>query len=567
MLQTLLNVGHANVVPRLPKEFEKGQVYTPKFLASWVSMLLKEQLGPKWSGNLLDPACGDGELLVAFRELFPQVRAMGVDIDPKACAAARKRLGSSALLKTADMLDMNCLDSSAEFQEVDAIISNPPWGADILNSPIELRNAGYRLASGQFDSWSVFVEKSLSILRNHGLAAFILPDAIFSLEHASIRKLITENFSILMIARLGEGIFDGVCRGTTVLLIRKERPNSSHEVEAFRLPKSKRSLVVAGKYQMKDLRKLESHMISQCRFMADPNCQWDIDVRSSEQGILGKMEKLGGSWADHLVSGRGVELSKRGVVKRCGDCGRAIPVPTSPRIVECFGCGAVAHSEEMQLEKIVESDSFRQKGFMSFIVGEDVGRYSLSCSRKLKLGVPGINYKNENVYSKERLLIRKTGIGLKATITNRVAISNQVVFHYMPKTEKNRFFLYYVLGVISSRVMFAYHLKKSGENEWRSHPYVTPSSLRSLPIPVPVRGTQMWNQAKAISDQVDTHLRAGGHSLEQDLKIEGLVAGLYHFDKRDIEWTRSTICSAQNLEAVRALGDFDTNSVRPKIIK
>lgn len=47
-------VEHAETnVINLPQGFEKGQVFTPTFLASWVADLLKEQLGEDWSGKIL----------------------------------------------------------------------------------------------------------------------------------------------------------------------------------------------------------------------------------------------------------------------------------------------------------------------------------------------------------------------------------------------------------------------------------------------------------------------------------------------------------------------------------
>ena len=196
---------------------------------------------------------------------------------------------------------------------------------------------------------------------------------------------------------------------------------------------------------------------------------------------------------------------------------------------------------------------------MPLFVGEDIGRYALSCSRQLD--VPGINYKSRDLYSQERLLVRKTGVGLKATVTKRAAASSQVVFHYVPLSKELNFFLYYILGVLSSRVMFAYHLKKSGENEWRSHPYVTPKTLKELPIPAPKKGTQSWRQATEIARRVKKHVRNGGKSKKLDLEIEGLVAGLYKLDHSDLDWVKEVICEAQNLEPMRALSGFDSKSV------
>ena len=550
----------------LPKDFEKGQVFTPTFLASWVAELLRENVGEQWSGRVLDPACGDGELLDAAVVKLPNSKLYGVDIDALATRSARTRLCRSATIQTADMLMSPLAGKSGKPLTFGALVSNPPWGADLLHSRASLKNLGYSLANGQFDSWSLFVEASLKVLDQGGGAAFILPDAIFAPEHMATRAFIAERFSIELIARLGEGIFRGVCRGTTVLVVRNLKPQPKHLVEAFRLAKSERAAVMSGCLDLQEARMRDRHFVPQDRFIADTRSRWDIDVRFSDQKVLERMESEGGDWSELILSGRGVELSKKGFVKICRNCGHATPLPTRPRDVTCAGCSRTAHSNEMLTERIVVSESGCIHGFMPLIVGEDIGRYDLSCSRQIKLGVPGINYKDKDLYGQERLLVRKTGIGLKATVTKKVAASNQVVFHYVPRSKDLSFFLYYVLGVLSSRTMFAYHLRKSGENEWRSHPYVTPKSLAALPIPTPELGTQTWRQAVEIASRVKKHLRYQGRSKKLDLEIEGLVAGLYGLDRSDLGWVKNVICDAQNLEPMRALGEFDASSITIEMV-
>jgi len=148
----------------LPADFEKGQVFTPRFLASWVSLLLAERLGDDWRGRILDPACGDGELLDAALEYLPNAKLVGFDIDTDAVSAAKRRLGSRAKIETRDPLLTRSERMSNKALAIDAIISNPPWGADLLHSSSQLRSFGYSLANGQYDSWSLFVEMSLKTL-------------------------------------------------------------------------------------------------------------------------------------------------------------------------------------------------------------------------------------------------------------------------------------------------------------------------------------------------------------------------------------------------------------------
>lgn len=567
MLTTEKKKNSSAARPNLPAGFEKGQVFTPRFLASWVASLLEERLGRKWDGYLLDPACGDGELLHAAIEQFPKANLLGTDIDADACMAARERLGSFASIRLGDMLLSSAVESASEKDRVGAVISNPPWGADLLHSTDQLRNLGYSLAFGQFDSWSLFVEMSLRMLQKDGYAAFILPDAILSPEHAPTRKLISERYSIELIARLGEGIFKGIYRGTTVLIIRNKKPSPMQSVEVFRLSSAHRRAVLSGDLDLQSIRISERHHIPQERFLSNQGCRWDIDVRANEQDILKKIEAQTGAWTDLFISGRGVELSKRGLIKICNNCGHAVPSPTQPREVECRGCGSVTNSDKMLPQSIVQASDRKLSGFMPLIVGEDIGRYSLSCSRQIKLNVPGINYKNGATYAQERLLIRKTGVGLKATVTKRHAASNQVVFHYVVKNQEHSFLLYYALGVFSSRIMFAYHLRKSGENEWRSHPYVTPKSLKELPIPLPSPGSQTWRQAETIAERVKDHLKRGSKSKRLDLEIEGLVAGLYGLNHSDIRWVKEVICSAQDLEPMRALSEFECSCIEPEIVQ
>jgi hypothetical protein len=53
MLITKLERRFEDAAVSLPVGFEKGQVFTPRFLATWGAVLLKEHLGETWSGNLV----------------------------------------------------------------------------------------------------------------------------------------------------------------------------------------------------------------------------------------------------------------------------------------------------------------------------------------------------------------------------------------------------------------------------------------------------------------------------------------------------------------------------------
>jgi hypothetical protein len=96
-------------------------------------------------------------------------------------------------------------------------------------------------------------------------------------------------------------------------------------------------------------------------------------------------------------------------------------------------------------------------------------------------------------------------------------------------------------------VLLAVHLKRGGELEWRSHPYVTQKTLAELPIPLPQPNTREWHQAAAIAGAVERQLNGD----DCDLEIEALVGGLYGLSCEDMAWVADVLRKAGNLQAIR----------------
>lgn len=547
-----------------------GKVYTPTFLAEWVAETLLDYTELK-KIVAIDPACGEGELLSAIKNKSKKkIEVVGVDLDLKAIAKARTNLKSDSLFFVKDALlpykgvtyDLGW-KKLLKNKSINTLIANPPWGADLLNSKEKLLKGGYSLANGQFDSWDLFIELSLSIVKRAGYLAFIIPDAIFLSEHQGVRKLLNEKTTILLIARLGEGFFKNVCRGTTIVICKNEPPQNKHKIEVFRLNKETRDSILKGSGTLSDARKSLHHFVPQKRFIDDAYSTWDIDFSEVESKRVKSLFSMEYDWTSLLGSGRGVELSKLGRIIVCPKCSHAVPLPRQPKVICCESCRHEYSSVGAKQQSIMADLGKKSKEWADFIAGEDVCRYRAEPSRVIRRFVSGINYKDESNYSKKRLLVRKTGLGINATIVDREAYTNQVVFHYFEK-EKSKvpeFYLSYVLGVLSSRLMFAYHLKKSGENEWRSHPYVTQKILSRFPIPIPTKEDSSWVQAKAIANKVDKLLLNGVLDNKLDLEIECLVAGLYKFNDSDIEWVRNVIDSAQELAPMKQMKTMDISRI------
>jgi predicted RNA methylase len=548
-----------------PQSKDLGNVYTPTILAEWVAHLLVENLADKQNPRVLDPACGDGILLQHVKKRCPRAQLVGVDIDPEAIETARRKV--KAELHRGDALipseSLSLVDGWKDLlgcRSIDGIIANPPWGADHNHETRDFVEAGYTVAQGQYDTFDLFIESALAAARDGAILVFIVPDSIFGHEHRPIRRKLTTQTTILRVARLGEGFFGGVFRGCGVLVVKKSKP-SGNTVKCTRITKEQRKILFNGKEKLEDISKESTHTVSQSKWAKSNNFNFLIDITNSDDQIISQIDSFASNWDEWVDYSRGVEISKTGDRLFCPECGWSSPVPKQgSRTCRNPDCGAEHSPDGAKVASIIKSTlPENADNWKPLAVGEDVDRYKCTPSRWIKLGVPGVKYKDPDTYSKSKILVRKTGIGIKACIDESGAYTNQVVYQFSRNSTHNvpKFYLYYLLGVMSSRLICAYDLKKRGETEWRSHPYLTKTDLISLPIPRIDQGAKKWDRAKRIASLAkELNDGASNQSTTKesvDLKLEQEVALLYGLDVSDLEWALRVLDEAEGLEAIRAM--------------
>lgn len=199
----------------------QGSYYTP-------SRLVSESLS-QFEGNVrtfLDPCCGTGKYLLLAAEFFnlnPE-DLFGFDCDRVAINIAKINL----LMKFRQMdftPKLQCLDSLSKLatgdifcetnyllDKIDAIATNPPWGA-YKNDSAKAHYCG-KINSGE--TFSLFLQKSIQLLRKGGQLSFILPESILKIKiHSDIRSVILEETTIKRISILGRqftGVYTPVIR-------------------------------------------------------------------------------------------------------------------------------------------------------------------------------------------------------------------------------------------------------------------------------------------------------------------------------------------------------------------
>ena len=303
-----------------------GVVYTPKSLSDFVAELLKRVSSDEQIKVILDPASGECALLSAVKAAFgDEDEYIGIDVDKEAVHNTKDKF---QIIHNDAIMPQNVKKKTADYWRdklpvVDAVIANPPWSSEKIYDRADLTSAGFSLASGQYDSYVLFMELAFNILRDGGLMAFIIPDSLFDAQNENLRKFLLEKTQIKVIARLGEKIFEEVNRAATVIICKKAFPESNSETTCFRLSTEDRKEYLAGQGTLLMYFDRKKHTVYQRRFLSNSGYNFDIDTHSNEEALLNKITSKTADWERLFIFGRGVEISKAGKVVYCPHCNYA----------------------------------------------------------------------------------------------------------------------------------------------------------------------------------------------------------------------------------------------------
>ena len=490
---------------------------------------------------------------------------IGVDIDENALDNTRIRLGEAGVdcfLFNDDALNPKTIPSingwdyikfRSNIEEIDCIISNPPWGADISIGQKDLTT--FKTAIGQYDIYDLFIEKSIDILSMGGVYAFIVPDSIFRKEHKPVRKILLKSTSIKLIARLGEFFFEGVNTPVSIIIgIKGYTPNNI--VQCVHLSNEISKKILAKKIPILSIEADYSHTCEQDFFIKN-NFNFSIDISSDDTSIIEHLELLP-KLESCLKSTRGVELSKKGNILQCPHCGLWQPFPSSKTIaIQCSHCKMAFDFDASNKSSIIGNKEDLDKSH-PFLRGEDLSRYGYSQKLFIEVQKPGINYKDIALYLSPKILVRKTGVGITAVLDYNNNIVNQVVymFYFRNNEIKNILPLELFIAILNSRVITYYIIKKYGSTKWCTHPYLSQEMIEKIPIPnYNEFSDDDWVSVSRIYSIVKEIYESPSMipTLEMDIELERLLLKLFHLDGNDFLHIMETISKVEQLAPFRRL--------------
>jgi len=573
-------------------ERKNGSVYTPEMLSQYVAeKMLEYALQDNYFSNLreiciTDPASGDGILLKSMVENILQQKTLmdkkitlvGVDIDKNAIASCKIRLASILderlqikLVNTNALIPLKKDSLTKGWKKIqdeinvkvgfDLLIANPPWGADISEYKSELNTLDFKTLRGQFDSFELFVELAMKIVRPEGYFSFIIPDSILNHGKSILRGMLLERTQIKFVAKLGEKIFPRINRACVVIICKNTLPTKKNVIDCFRLSSKERNKILNGLLTFAEAEGTSVHKVPQERFVKNAYQRFDIDLKESETSVLKKLKKYNKTLAFVLTSTRGVELGKSGMICQCNNCSTWSPL-SEQRKITCHSCEKEFNPATSPKKSIISKDKIPQS--VPFITGEDLRRYIGHPKRWIQLEIKGINYKPASIYKPPKILVRKTGVGITAMLDYDGIYTNQVVYILRGIPEKQTNLEFYI-GLINSRAYFFYLVKSYGELEWKSHPYLTQTQILNLPLP-DIESKRNKEIVQEISQLLRPALKKGIiPSKEVDIAVEVLVGKLFSLNDKDYGIIFNAIQESDELIPIMELKNITATDVVSKL--
>lgn len=227
-----------------------GRHYTPPALAQFLARrLLAHMPEPSRAGTLrvLDPACGDGELLLSLhREItagLPGVRVelIGFDLDETALAVARARARAAGVDVRWHSGDFLSESERLADNSFDAIITNPPYVRTQQLGTVAARSLAERFGlRGRIDLTHPFVAVAPRLLRQGGVLGLLCANRFITTRAgANIRAILCAELAPVELYDLGDTkLFEAAVLPAITIATRTGTRPDCRFVSVYEVPES-----------------------------------------------------------------------------------------------------------------------------------------------------------------------------------------------------------------------------------------------------------------------------------------------------------------------------------------
>lgn len=221
-----------------------GQFATPAALAIEIADYVKSiAAGENGDIRFADPAIGSGSFFSAARTVFgPEqiARAIGVELDPAFCDAARDLWAASGLRVVQGDFTQLAASDSLPFSP-NLILANPPYVRHhhLAREEKERLQRVARVKTGMAVSglaglYVYFLLFATAWMEDEGLAAWLIPSEFMDVNYGEeLKRFLVDRVTLIRIHRFDpkDVQFGDALVSSVVLVLRKVRPSHDHRVE------------------------------------------------------------------------------------------------------------------------------------------------------------------------------------------------------------------------------------------------------------------------------------------------------------------------------------------------
>ena len=329
----------------------------------------------------------------------------------------------------------------------DAVIGNPPYIFTrelIKDHEKEYYNQVFSQTQFKINTYFLFVEKGFYVMKGSGYLGFIIPNNWLTLETASrFRHFILSKTSSIQIVNSRDQVFGSASVDTSMLVFSKtgEKAVTICELE-------KGQIKPIGRNQAGVYLDLPDHIIS---YEAHKSGNADICQKISRQGI--PLESI-------MEVRNGIQAYT---------VGEGTPIQT----------------EQMKKERVYHSLEKKDKTWIKYVDGVDVGRYCIGWSGQfVKYGRNLTRPRKKEYFQGERLLVRQIPAAppysiLTSHVDEDLVNDNNSMIVTQPKAGYN---IKYILGILNSKLISFWFVHSFGKLQRKVFPQFKIKELRTFPI-------------------------------------------------------------------------------------
>ncbi len=148
----------------------------------------------------------------------------------------------------------------------DVVIGNPPYVDSRVNEIITKDYWKTHYASSQFgktNTYEIFIEKGLKVLKTDGKLGFIIPVVLLNLEACKgLRELLIKNYCIDEIAYGDFAVFEDANVDTMVILLSQRTKSKNKEIEIRKFSEKFAGIIEEHSFETKDANEINDYKIT-----------------------------------------------------------------------------------------------------------------------------------------------------------------------------------------------------------------------------------------------------------------------------------------------------------------